>query len=888
MPDSSPDDVVDESLRVVGGSPDPSTGADRRSPVAGEDSATWGQTSARTAGHGREPLPKGHSYAATPVAARDLLLIVVQLALSAILVWQFELEEKRHLLFALLAVLGGFVVNVHLPPRWRPAWFLAISVACLLVVLGWSDGLLALSVAGSLIAAASLPVAFAVRVGVLLVLAGLFTWLRSSATAPFWPIVGSMFMFRMISLMHAARKEKTPRSLAETAGYFLMLPNVFFPLFPVVDAKVFRDGWYNDEPRAIYQTGVHWIAVGLLHLVLYRLIKYEILPSPLGVHSLRDVVLYLAMNYALYLSVSGRFHLVCGMLHLFGWNLPRTHDHYFLAGSFSEIWRRINIYWKDFLMKTLFYPAFFWLRGPLAGLRSRDAVAIALAVLWVFSWTWLAHSWQMFWLNGVFPFHLADGAMWLAVGTLVASNAVLDYRRALRPRAAGRDFDWAPAAVRSLKIMGMFLIVSLFWARWTNVETFRYVLYVTTSKAPTVADVATLAAWGAAIFVALTAGHVVIGRRKQIPDRANRTIQLDRQAGWNVAGLGLVVMLTLPNGPTDYLGQAGVWLKRLQMDRLTPGEAMAVVDGYYEQLATANSQAAPFLGSDQASSRHGNVFTAMVRPRRDLLGFELIPGWRGQFDQSSLTVNRWGMRDRDRTLQKPQGVVRIAVVGNSPVMGYGVNDDETFTRQLERLLNERNSVSGRSYEVLNFGVGRYWAIHRRAQIDHIVRPFEPDVIVYVAHQDELFRTVEGLAAAVVDRTDLEDPCLDSVIAGAGVSATDPQGVVQGALTFKLTEILKCTYQHIRRSCHEANEKILFIYLPIPGTFEIPIDPKSVLPLAAESGMITSDFTGWEQDHSRAEVLAREGVDEHHPSPLGHQLIATRLAEVLKKEQLLDP
>ena len=50
---------------------------------------------------------------------------------------------------------AGFIVNVTLPPRFRPAWFLAISVACLVVLLGWRDGLLALSVAGSLIASSS-------------------------------------------------------------------------------------------------------------------------------------------------------------------------------------------------------------------------------------------------------------------------------------------------------------------------------------------------------------------------------------------------------------------------------------------------------------------------------------------------------------------------------------------------------------------------------------------------------------------------------------------------------------------------------------------------------------------------------------------------------------
>ncbi len=57
--------------------------------------------------------------------------------------------------------------------------------------------------------------------------------------------------------------------------------------------------------------------------------------------------------------MSGQFHIIVGMLHLFGFNLPETHHSYFLASSFTDFWRRINIYWKDFMMKIFFYPAYF-------------------------------------------------------------------------------------------------------------------------------------------------------------------------------------------------------------------------------------------------------------------------------------------------------------------------------------------------------------------------------------------------------------------------------------------------------------------------------------------------------------------------------------------------
>ena len=44
--------------------------------------------------------------------------------------------------------------------------------------------------------------------------------------------------------------------------------------------------------------------------------------------------------------------------------------------SFTDFWRRINIYWKDFMMKVFYYPAFFRLRrlGDYASACARDGI----------------------------------------------------------------------------------------------------------------------------------------------------------------------------------------------------------------------------------------------------------------------------------------------------------------------------------------------------------------------------------------------------------------------------------------------------------------------------------------------------------------------------------
>jgi len=95
-----------------------------------------------------------------------------------------------------------------------------------------------------------------------------------------------------------------------------------------------------------------------------------------------------------------------------------------------------------------------------------------------------------------------------------------------------------------------------------------------------------------------------------------------------------------------------------------------------------------------------------------ILVYELIPNTRVQYDGSWVklnrttieTVNSDGFRGRDYSVDKPKGVYRIVVLGDSFTEGLGVNDNETFSYYLEQMLNALN-ISGKKFEVLNLAVG---------------------------------------------------------------------------------------------------------------------------------------------------------------------------------------
>ena len=309
--------------------------------------------------------PAPAALARTPPVA-TIALVSAQLALVLLVIHRFQLESRTFFQVMLLGA-SGFVIHALLPLRHRLAFFNLLSLASILIALGPLDGIFLVGLGLLLIGICHLPLRMPVRVALLIGTGVLFAiWRMELIPAPWsiaiWPILGSMFMFRLALYLYTLSYDEKRPSPLQTLAYFFMLPNVCFPLYPVVDCSTFLRSHFDREDARIYETGMSWIARGLLHLILYRFVYLHLASDPDQLRTLGELVQFLLATYLLYLRVSGQFHLIVGVLHLFGFRLPETHHLYFLASSFTDFWRRINIYWKDFMMKLVYYPSFFRLR----------------------------------------------------------------------------------------------------------------------------------------------------------------------------------------------------------------------------------------------------------------------------------------------------------------------------------------------------------------------------------------------------------------------------------------------------------------------------------------------------------------------------------------------
>ncbi len=101
---------------------------------------------------------------------------------------------------------------------------------------------------------------------------------------------------------------------------------------------------------------------------------------------------------------------------------------------------------------------------------------------------------------------------------------------------------------------------------------------------------------------------------------------------------------------------------------------------------------------------------------------------RGSFE-ATFTTNSLGLRDREHTLEKPRGVTRIAVVGDSFAWGFGVHDGQEFPAILETRLP--------GVEVINLGVSGFGLYEEIRYFRRLGIAFDPDILLVALFQNDI-------------------------------------------------------------------------------------------------------------------------------------------------------
>ena len=114
------------------------------------------------------------------------------------------------------------------------------------------------------------------------------------------------------------------------------------------------------------------------------------------------------------------------------------------------------------------------------------------------------------------------------------------------------------------------------------------------------------------------------------------------------------------------------------------------------------------------------------------LGWVLRPGlsgWYTEEGRSFVRINAAGQRDREHPLDKPEGVFRIAVLGDAYSEALQVPLEDTYWAQLPARLERCGFRPGRRIEALNFGVANYGTAQAYLVLERTALRYRPDLVV---------------------------------------------------------------------------------------------------------------------------------------------------------------
>jgi lysophospholipase L1-like esterase len=307
-----------------------------------------------------------------------------------------------------------------------------------------------------------------------------------------------------------------------------------------------------------------------------------------------------------------------------------------------------------------------------------------------------------------------------------------------------------------------------------------------------------------------------------------------------------------------------------------------------------------------------------------VFGWELVPGASGVGRAGTyIHINADGFRDLDYPLEKKVTFFRIMVIGDSFTFGQGVNLEDTYSKQLERRLNDM----GKTSEVISCGVIGYGMWQYLETLERKVIPYKPDLVILGLFIDDIPSSVSPHrdlqnwpgtnpfvkdASGLMSRSYLWNFLKNSItfvetkyryLRGhnylKGIEkrkeATGPAHpestwypIMYGKLPKDIYSDFAETLHTFMRICETANIQVLVVLIPDAAQMHEPERQEVNLFVAQtckDIGVPFVDVTKRFEKEEDPRTLYLFPLDAH-ASPKGHRLIADSIFEQLQERKLL--
>ncbi|MCE3278184.1 MAG: uncharacterized protein K0S44_375 [Bacteroidetes bacterium] len=805
---------------------------------------------------------------------KSFLISLLQLSALFYIIQSFQIEKFSGLSELAPYIIIAFTINSFMPLPFRPLVFLSLMVFVIYFAFGLFSGTTLLTISLTLVAVCHLSISFFFRISIILIIAAVLFILRSELfyaprAALVVPFIASMFMFRLMIYLYEIKHKTIKPSFWTSLPYFFMYPNICFLFFPIVDYKTYVRTYNTAMDEHTWQKGIRWILRGIIHILCYRLIYYHFLPAPYEVHDLISFLQFTICTYALIIRISGLFHIIIGLLCIFGFNLPPAFNNYFLSENFIDLWKRINTYWREFILKVFFYPIFFKLK------KKTPQYALPVTMMIIFALTWLLHDYQLFWLRGTFTSLSADITFWMVIGTCITINAVWIEKNSDKK---SEKSELTSYTIRMIKITGIFLFMSVMWGMWTSESLSEWLYLVIQSS---------LFTWKELAFCILIYLLVIISGitiqfllRKKLPARIifmepHKTLLLT---------FPYIILLTLLScGPTARIlpERVNAFVVSLSEEKPNRHDSEKKEQDYYVKLIDGEENRPSGLWEIPLKRQKNNSTLGEAYVRTDDILTKIIkPNVKVKNENYLFESNTFGLRDKEYTLAKPDSVWRIALLGGSYEMGSGVSNAEVFENIVETRYNA--NTEDKNIEILNFANGGFYLVQHVELCRTKVFRFSPDIVLYFAHSSEKDRMLICVASLIRQGKYLYYPFLEEIKAISGSKQSMSEDEIKLRLQPFADQLIKWSYMQIAEECKKNNAIPVWAYLPTIGDPENNEEYESILSYAKSLQFVTLDLRKVYRKTDENAIRISEW--NSHPNTRGHMLIADIFYQELIKNK----
>jgi ABC-type nitrate/sulfonate/bicarbonate transport system substrate-binding protein len=289
---------------------------------------------------------------------------------------------------------------------------------------------------------------------------------------------------------------------------------------------------------------------------------------------------------------------------------------------------------------------------------------------------------------------------------------------------------------------------------------------------------------------------------------------------------------------------------------------------------------------------------------------------RPNFKKAFISINSSGFRYKEEIpVNKPPGEYRVFVLGDSSAFGDGVSDEETFSVQLEKKLN--NKYRGCKFRVINAACPGHTTYQGLILLKQELLKFDPNILIVAYNNDP------GLEYSEEKKRSVDNPFMRGL--NVILYHSDYYLLFQRVVTdFKLSllakfkvkntpflvrrvslEDYKNNLQEFMRISKGSNIRVLFVKMPVnlqafrdfPFLKELFYDEKyrdTLVDICRNKGYALVDVdSNWPVKNGQGlfEMVEHDGKigEAHfHPSPKGHLKIAEQLYGWIIQQSSFEP